>query len=238
MSKTDLLFHAGHRERLKEKFLSDKLTDCEQLELLLTYSIPRCDVRVLARKLIEIYGGIYYVLRAPFEDLVKISGVGRNTAILLKLFQSLDMISYSERTKSEVFLNDEKFLREYCRRLSIGKKVEETHVLFLDGDMRLISDEIHSRGTIDETPIYIREICSRALALNATAVLLVHNHPCSENLFSEADAAVTDMLGYALTSISVNLIDHMLVTRSGLVHSYAASNLALSSSFFRNKRNI
>ena len=231
MSKTDLLFHTGHRERLKEKFLSDKLTECEQLELLLTYSIPRCDVRVLARKLIEHYGGIYFVLHAPFEELVKIDGVGRNTAILLKLFHSLDLISYSERTKSETYLSDEKFMREYCRRLAMGKTVEESHVLYLGSDMRLISDEVHSRGTVDETSIYVREICSRALNLNASAVLLVHNHPWSENSFSEADTAVTTVLHYALNSIGIRLIDHLLVTRSGNIFSLAESNLWLMSSF-------
>lgn len=231
MSKTDNLFHIGHRERLKEKFLSNQLTDTEKLELLLTYAIPRCDVRILSRQLMEHFGSVYSVLHAPFEELVAISGVGRSTAILIKLFHDMCLISYTYQAKSDTYLSDDKFLHEFCRSLVITSRVEEMHVLFLGGNMRLIKDEVHSRGTLDETGVYIREICARALALNAISVILVHNHPASDNDFSSDDASVTQLLKYALQSIGVALLDHILVTANGVIYSFAESFWARESSF-------
>lgn len=223
MPKTDELFHVGHRERLKEKLLNGKLTSYEKLELLLTYSIPRRDVRPLARKLLEVFGGVYFVLHAPIDDLMAVPGVGRSTAILIKLFAELNLVSHTERAMSGKFLADEKFRYDYCRTIVAGSKVEEFHILYLDGDCKLLFEETHTRGTINETAVYIREITKNAIRLNAAGIILVHNHPVSNNNFSTADVEITLAIEQVLKPLEVSLIDHLLITASGTVFSYRAS---------------
>lgn len=223
MSDKDLLFHSGHRTRLKEKLLDGKLTGYETLELLLTYAIPRRDVRPLARLLIEKFGGVYFVLRASYEELLSVSGVGHNTAVIIKLAYELISVSYTERAMSGKYLSNEKFVRDYCRNLVSGKTIEEFHVLYLGNDNRLLLDEIHSRGTIDESAVYPREISKKALQLNAISVILVHNHPISDNNFSHADVDLTSLIEERLNSFGISLLDHFLVTSCGIVYSLRAS---------------
>lgn len=223
MADTDLLFHSGHRTRLKEKLLQGKLTGYELLELLLTYAIPRRDVRPLARSLVEKFGGVYFVLRASYEDLISVSGVGHSAAVIIKLAYELISISYAERAQSGTYLADGKFVRDYCRNLVSCKVVEEFHVLYLGNDSRLLLDETHSRGTIDESAVYPREISRKALQLNAIGVILVHNHPISDNSFSHADADLTSLIEERLNSFGISLVDHFLVTSNGIVHSLRAT---------------
>lgn len=223
MPNTDILFHTGHRERLKEKLLDGQLADYEKLELLLTYAIPRRDVRPLARQLIQKFGSIYLVLRTPIEELMTVPGIGRNTAILIKLFYELDLVSYKNRACSGTYLSDEKFMHEYCRNILAGKMVEELHVLYLGNDRRLLLDETHTRGTINQTAAYPREIARKSIQLNAISVILAHNHPVSDNKFSYDDVELTTMIQSALQPIGVVLVDHLLVTSTGIVHSFMSS---------------
>lgn len=223
MPTTDLSFCSGHRSRLKEKLLNGKLSGYELLELLLTYAIPRRDVRPLARKLVEKFGGVYFVLRASYEDLISVPGIGHNTAAIIRLAYELISVSYTERAMSGRYLADDKFVRDYCRSLVTGKTIEEFHILYLGNDHRLLFDETHSRGTINETAVYPREISRKALQLNAISVILVHNHPISDNEFSHADADLTALIEERLNSFGITLVDHFLVTANGIVHSLRAS---------------
>ncbi len=232
MSKADELFHAGHRERLKEKLQNGQITDYEKLELLLTYAIPRRDVRPLSRQLLERYGGVYHVLRAPYEELITIPGVGRNTALLIKLFYELDLVSYRERAEKLNYLFEEKFRQDYCRSLAKNKNIEEFFVLYLGENMHLIHQEVHSRGTIDHTAAYPREILKTAIRVNALGVILVHNHPLSDNNFSQDDVALTNEIEGLLNTVDIKLVDHFVVTHSGIVHSYRASPWYKKSAFY------
>ena len=153
MPKSDPLFHAGHRERLKEKLLDDKLTSYEKLELLLTYAIPRRDVRPAARALIARFRSVYGVLHASIEDLQTVSGIGHNTALLIHLVHQLMLISHREQLSDGNVLADPNVTKEYCRKNLVGKCVEELHIMYLDTKFRLIDDETHSRGTIDQSEI-------------------------------------------------------------------------------------
>ncbi len=231
MPKTDELFHSGHRERLKQKLLDGKLAAYEKLELLLTYAIPRRDVRPLARSLIEKFGGVYFVLCAPYEELVSVPGVGRNVAIAIKLFHELSLVSYQERAETGKYLSDDKFIHDYCRSLVAGKTVEEFHVLYLDGNSRLIKHEIHNRGTFNQADVYPREVARRALGLNAVSVILLHNHPVSDNSFSLQDAEITSLLEECLNMFGISLFDHFVVTSNGIVHSMRATPFLNKSSF-------
>ena len=211
MATADENFYAGHRDRLREKFISNQLADYEKLELLLAYAIPRRDVRPLARALVKHFGGVYFVLAAPLEDLMAVKGVGRNTAIFLKLVYQMMQISYKGKMQNTPIFHNESVLYNYCRTVLLGKKVEELHILYLDADLKLIADEIHTVGTVDTSAVYPREIARRALELNARSVIMVHNHPTSSNAFSKDDLKITENTQSALASIEIELYDHLLV---------------------------
>lgn len=219
MLDADAVFHAGHRARLKEKLQDDKLTSYEKLELLLTYAIPRRDVRPLARSLIQKFRSVYGVFTASIDDLKSVSGVGYNTALLIHLVHELMLVSHREILTDSKILSQPDVLKEYCRQLLSGKNIEEFHVLYMGAEGRLITDEIHSHGTIDSTHVYPREIAKSAVRLNARSVILVHNHPMSDNDFSSDDIALTTDVEQMLRHFEIVLHDHLLVTSHGTVFS-------------------
>ncbi len=212
MPDKDENFYAGHRDRLRAKFLDGQLADYEKLELLLAYAIPRRDVRPLARSLIKQFGGVYQVLTASIDDLMSCKGLGRNTAVFIKLVQQMMTINYMGQLKETPVFHKETILHNYCRIIVANKSVEELHILFLDNNLKLIADEIHSTGTIDSSAVYPREIARRALELNARSIVMVHNHPISNNTFSKEDIEITTLVQSVLSGLNIELYDHLLVS--------------------------
>ncbi|MBO5833927.1 MAG: RadC family protein [Alphaproteobacteria bacterium] len=218
MSDDNELFHVGHRERLRQKFQDGKLADYEKLELLLTYSIPRRDVRPLARALAKHFGGVYYVFTAPMEELLKFKGLGRSSAILIKLNQELVSLNYRKSLEDEKVFYDHQTLINYLRWEMSGLDHEELHIYYLGNNFRVIKQEIHSKGSIDEAPIYPREIIKNALYLNSQSIILVHNHPTTDNTFSTADIVQTEQLIEMASVHGIQVYDHFVVA-GGIVHS-------------------
>lgn len=224
MGITDVAFHNGHRERLRQKFLDGNLADYELLELLLSFVIPRRDVRPLARGMMKQFGGLYPIITAPIEKLMEYRGIGRNTAIFIKSIHKIMLAGYKcELAQQQVFHN-ERGLLNYCLLLLGGKTREESHVLYLGQDYRLLSDDLHSVGTNDWAAIYPREILKRALELNAVAVLMVHNHPTPNTTFSTDDIKITTVVRDLLAAVDIQLLDHYVVS-GGIV--YSARNMFL-----------
>lgn len=220
----DLSFHAGHRERLRQKFVENKLADYELLELLLSFVIPRRDVRPLARGLMARFGGVYQILTAPLNALIEFKGIGRNTAIFIKTVHQIMIAGYkSELDETRVFHN-EKLLTNYCILMLSGKTKEEFHVLYLDVSRRLLADDLHSVGTSDWAAIYPREILKRALELDAKSVVLVHNHPVPNMSFSSEDIKITTDIQQMLAPVGIDVYDHYVVS-GGIV--YSARNMFL-----------
>lgn len=214
----------GHRARLRKKFLDGQLAEYEILELLLTYAIPRQDVRPLARRLYKKYGNIHRLLSAPVKSLIENNGIKENTATFLKLIYDITVLEYKNTlTEQPIFHNTEKLIN-YCKLLLSEKNVEEFHVFYLDNKFALILDDLHSSGTINWTAVYIREIIKKALDLNAYSIVLVHNHPSGNTSFSSQDIQMTQELESALNKLDINLYDHFLV--SGNIF-YSARNLHL-----------
>lgn len=205
-------FYAGHRDRLRAKFLNNQLADYEKLELLLMYAIPRRDVRPLARSLVNRFGGVYQVLSAPFDDLTAVKGIGYNTAVFIKLVQQMMTINYRGQLKETPIFHDETILHNYCRIIVAGKAVEELHILYLDNNLKLVADDVHSIGTVDSSAVYPREIAKRALELNARSVVMVHNHPISNNSFSRDDIEITTLVQSVLSGLNIELYDHFVVS--------------------------
>lgn len=216
MSESDTLFYRGHRERLRNKFLDNKLADYEKLELMLSYVVPRRDMRPLAHALLKHFGSIGQVLTAPFDELIAFPGVGRNIAIFLKLVHQIILNGYRDSIVSRPIFHDINVLKNYCKWNLANKPVEEFHVLYLDSEYRLIEDELHSSGTFNSSSVYIREIIKHALTLNATNIVLVHNHPTSDMPFSSADIESTEILEKLFENLDIKLYDHLLVSKHSI----------------------
>ncbi len=215
---------SGHRARLRKKFLDGQLTEYEILELLLTYAIPRRDVRTLSRQLYKKYGSLHHLLAAPIESLMENEGIKENTATFFKVIHKLMELEYKTvLDTAPIFHNFEK-LENYCKILLSGKAIEEFHVLYLDSQYKLIKDELHSSGTIDWAAVYIREIVKKALDLNASSIVMLHNHPSSYTSFSSQDIAITQELENALEKLGIGLYDHLLVSGDVI---YSARNMHL-----------
>lgn len=220
----DLSFRTGHRERLRQKFLDDKLADYELLELLLSFVIPRRDVRPLARGLIDKFGSVYQVITAPAESLMSFNGVGRNVAIFIKAIHKIMIAGYKSNLDKVTIFHNEKVLTNYCLLLMGGKTKEEIHVLYLDNNNRLLADDLHSVGTVDWAAAYPREILKRALELNAKSIVLLHNHPTPNTSFSTEDIRLTEQVRDLLSAVGIEVYDHYVVS-GGIV--YSARNMFL-----------
>lgn len=212
MPDQDDNFYAGHRDRLRTKFLDGQLADYEKLELLLAYAIPRRDVRPLARSLIKRFGGVYGVFIASIEDLMSVKGVGHNTAIFIKLIHQMMIINHKIQLTDTPVFHKEDILHNYCRLILSGKQIEELHILYLDANLKLITDEIHSTGTIDSSAVYPREIAKRGLELNARSIVMVHNHPRISSSFSKEDVDITELVQSVLHGLNIELYDHFVVS--------------------------
>lgn len=214
----------GHRARLRQKFRDNQLTEYEILELLLTYAIPRRDVRTLSRQLYKKYGNIQRLMSAPIDDLIKNDGIKENAATFFKLIHKITEMEYKFTLGEQpIFHNNEKLVN-YCKILLAGKATEEFHILYLDGNHKLILDELHSSGTVNWAAVYVREIVKRALDLNARCIVMVHNHPTPGSSFSTQDVEITADLMDALKKLDIELFDHLLVT-GDIVLSIKALNL-------------
>lgn len=238
MKKTttsDNTFHAGHRERLRQKFLDNKITDYEFLELLLSFVIPRCDVRPLARGLLEKYSGLHQLCSQPLEKLMEYPGLGRNTAIFLKALQYAMLTEYREHLDKRKIFQTPTVLTNYCLTLLNEKKIEEFHVLYLDSEYRLLEDETHSIGTNDWSAVYPREIARHALNLNARHIVMIHNHPTPGLPFSADDIEMTALVMEVLRPLEIDLYDHFLVTGGQVIS--AKSKFLLNSNSFNRKQN-
>lgn len=226
MNKQDGLqsLQQGHRARLRKKFLDGQLADYEILELLLTYAIPRRDVRTLSRQLYKKYGGVHQLLSASMDSLTSNDGIKENTATLFKLIHKLTQMEYKSVLGATPIFHDFEKLENYCKSILSGKMVEEFHVFYLDSQFKLIEDQLHSSGTIDWAAVYIREIVKHALDLNARSVVLLHNHPSAYTAFSSQDIQITQELETALNKLDIGLYDHLLLSGDVI---YSARNMHL-----------
>ena len=172
--------NAGHRLRLKERFVNggpDALPDYELIELVLFSAIPRRDTKPVAKRLIERFGSFTEVINAPPERLKEVTGIGDAAVIQLKLVRAAALRFMRGGVMHRPVLTSWNAVLDYCRAAMAFEASEQFRILFLDRKNGLIADELQQRGTVDHTPVYVREVVKRALELSASAVILVHNHP-------------------------------------------------------------
>ena len=208
----------GHRSRLRERFLATEgnaLPDYELLELLLFHSIPRVDVKPLAKRLIERFGSLAAVLAAPPERLMEEDGLKETSVVLLKAVRESGLRMGREEIMERPVMSSWDALIEYCRAAMAHEDTERFRVLFLNRKNALIADEVQQKGTVDHTPVYPREVVKRALELGATALILVHNHPSGDPEPSRPDIDMTKEVRDAAVALGIVLHDHVIVSRSG-----------------------
>lgn len=219
--------HDGHRQRLIQRFLEEDLDNFEPhnvLELLLFYAIPRKDTNELAHVLIDTFGSLKGVFDAPYEELIKVAGIGPNTAALLKLVPSLTRTYYSSDARSIILDTSEKS-GEYFLPYYIGQTEEVVRLACLDAGGKVISNQILHRGSANAAEVNLRKIVNIALRNNAMGVILAHNHPGGLPLPSEEDVATTKSIREALMPMGILLMDHIIVAgqdyvsmaRSGII---------------------
>ncbi len=215
--------HEGHRNRLKTRFLKDGLDGFEPhqvLELLLFYSIPRKDTNELAHQLLKKYGSLSGVFEADPKDLSKNPGIGENTAFLLSLIPQLSRRYFNDKWGDKPELNSSTKAGEYAVSLFAGRTYEAFYIICLDSQNRVNYAELVHEGTINEAPVYPRVLVEAALRHKANCVILAHNHPGGSMNPSRADIEATRTICNALESISIKVIDHIIVC-GGKYYSFA-----------------
>jgi DNA repair protein RadC len=209
---------AGHRERLRARFLTagaDALPDYELLELTLFAAIPRRDTKPLAKALLKRFGSFADVIAAPRERLMEVQGVGESVANHLKIVEAAAQRLVKTKVMGRPALSSWSALLDYCTAAMARSEKEEFRVLFLDRKNNLVADEVQHRGTVDHTPVYPREIVKRALELSASAIILVHNHPSGDPTPSKADIMMTREVVAAAKALSIAVHDHLVIGRGG-----------------------
>jgi len=210
--------HAGHRQRLRERFVRSKgqdLADYELIELLLFAAMPRRDVKSVAKALIKRFGSFAGVLGADYAELQKIDGIGEAAAVSLLAVRQAAVRLLQTDIMNQPVLNNWQSLMDYCRVSMGSSKTEQVRVLYLNRKNVLIADELQQEGTVDHTPVYPREVIKRALDLSASALILVHNHPSGDSTPSQADIEMTRELQGAGEKLGIALHDHVVVSKNG-----------------------
>lgn len=204
----------GHRQRLKSRFLKhgpDALQDYELLELLLFMAQPRGDMKPIAKALLAHFKSFGRVVSAPPEALKTIDGVGDAAVAAIKIAQASALAFMREEVLNRPVLSSWQQVLTYLQASAGYGKTEQFRLLFLDHKNNLIADEIQQQGTVNQTPIYPREVVKRALELGAAALIMVHNHPTGDVTPSGADIAVTKQVAEAAERLGIALHDHVIV---------------------------
>ncbi len=217
----------GHRERLRERFVeggSDAMPYYELLELVLFRAIQRADTKPIAKGLLLRFGSFAEVISAPRERLMDVEGVGEAVVTELKIVQAAALRLARGQVRKKPVLSSWQAILDYCHSAMAFEEREQFRLLFLDKKNQLLSDEVQQKGTVDHTPVYVREVMKRALELSASAIILVHNHPSGDPTPSMADVDMTKKIISAADKLAIIIHDHIVIGRNGHV-SFRAQGL-------------
>ena len=204
----------GHRERLRERFLGGghgAMPEYELLELVLFNAIPRIDVKPLAKVLLATFGDLNGVVAASEHRLLQVPGTTPKVHLQLKVVEAVAHRMARAKVMERSVISSWEALMTYCRTVMAYRDTEQFRILFLDRKNVLIADEPQAKGTVDHVPVYPREVAKRALELNASAIILVHNHPSGDPTPSQADISMTEQIDMACGAIGVVVHDHVVI---------------------------
>ena len=208
---------ADHRKRLRTRFMTGgaaAVPDYELLELVLFRAIPRQDVKPLTRHLLEAFGDFNGVISAQPDRLLDVSGVGQSVVTELKIVEAAAHRLARSQVMHRAIVSSWDALLDYCHTAMAHRDTEQFRVLFLDRKNVLIADEELAKGTVDHVPVYPREVVKRALELNASALIVVHNHPSGDPTPSQSDIDMTQQIQSAAEALGLTVHDHLIIGRS------------------------
>lgn len=219
--------HIGHRERMRQRLLADGpngFHDYELLEYLLTLAVPRIDTKPIARALLREFADLPAILAASPASLMRVSGVGESAAAAITFVAACMVRSLQRQAVAQPAFSSLSAVVDYLHASLAHSGTEEFRVLFLNNRNRIIADECCGDGTVNQAPVYPREIVKRALELNATALILAHNHPSGDPSPSQDDIRMTKAIKDAAALFQIAIHDHLVIGRTAHV-SFRAQGL-------------
>ncbi len=207
--------HAGHRQRMKERFLAgglDGFGDHEVFELILFYAIPRKDVNELSHRLIERFGSYQGVFDAEYEEICAVEGIGENAATLIKLMASAWRRYALGDPKTPFVYDTLKKVGDYAVKLYVGVSVEKVYAMLFDNKMMLLDTVMLAEGAVNSVRVSARTITEKAIKKNASSIILIHNHPNGVPYPSDDDSRFSAYLRDLLSNLDITLIDHIIVS--------------------------
>lgn len=221
----------GHRQRLRDKFLElgiESLSDSEIIELLLTFGTPRSDCKEPARTALKEFGSLPAVLDAHPAALKKIKGIGPKNLFALRFIQGVARRYLRQRIRGKQYISSSRDVADYLIHAMRGLKHEVFMVVYLDASHAVIDSGILSEGTVTVNTVYPRELVKAALACNASALVIAHNHPSGSLQPSNQDEQLTRTLFLVCSFMHINLLDHLIVGEGDTVYSFADHGLMAS----------
>lgn len=206
--------HAGHRDRMKDRYLTsgaDSFATHELLEMLLFYGIQQKDTNGLAHEMINHFGSLEGVMSATPEGLMVIPGIKKHAAVLLSLVSEINRRCETEKMSRRVLLDSQTKVEQYIKPILNMLSVEKLYALFLDNGMKLIKCVCISEGTVNANNPNVRKLLESALHYNAANVILAHNHPGGLAIPSKEDRVTTRAIDEALRMFDINLVEHFIV---------------------------
>jgi len=206
--------HKDHRKRLRKKYHAvgiDAFHDYEALELLLTYAIPRGDVKPVAKSLLRSFGSIKDIIDADMADLEKVRGVGFASAVALKLLKDLCALYLKQQAMEKPQITCTSELVNYCKAALGGMKDEQFRVIYLNAQNRIIDDESIQEGIVNQAVVYPRKVLENALKRKASAIILLHNHPSGNVRPSDADIRLTRTIQETAKVLDILVHDHIII---------------------------
>ncbi|WP_028585865.1 RadC family protein [Desulfogranum mediterraneum] len=214
----------GHRQRLRDKFLDqgiEAFSDGELVELLLSFGTPRSDCKAAARAALAHFGSLPAVLDAPGHELRGIKGIGPKNVFALQLIQGVARRYLRQRLKGKHYLHSSREVADYLIHTMRGLEREVLTVVFLDSAHGIIDARVVAEGTVAVNTIYPRELIKEALAHNAAALVIAHNHPSGKLMPSSQDQELTRSLYLACSFLHIRLLDHLIIGAGKEVYSFA-----------------
>lgn len=207
--------HAGHRQRLRKRFVEnglDSFEDHNALELFLFYAIPNRDVNGLAHTLINEFGSLSAVFDARYEDLCKVKGISEYSAALIKLMPAMARRYEQNKTSADdVIYDSPEKIAEYMSGIYFGVNREELYIICLDSACRLLKCIKIGTGEIDKVSVSYRNIAEQVFSTNAANVIVVHNHVSGIVAPSSQDIIFTSNLVSAMKGVGIRISDHIII---------------------------
>lgn len=211
---TDKPDYLEHRKRIRERFLNSSgkgLSDYELIELLLTYAIPRKDVKPIAKKLSKKFGGLRGILDCSREELEKIEGIGSASYTFILLIKEIIIKYFEENMIKRDVLSSPGYVVDFAKVKLSGIKDEVFICIFVNTKNEVMEYEIIQEGTIDQVVLHPRKVLERALYKKASGIILIHNHPSGHVEPSEEDKVLTSEMIKASELINLRILDHLII---------------------------